>query len=72
MSYNLKVDWDAIQHVVVQVLKEDLESLRKDWIAVYNSDDGYVFSKDKREDLEQISEHISAYKKLIRYYGANP
>lgn len=72
MSYNLKVDWEAIQHIVVQVLKEDLDSLRKDWVSVYESEAGHVFSKDKREDLEQISEHITAFKKLIRYYGDDP
>lgn len=72
MSYHLNVDWEAVQHIVIQVLKEDLESLRKDWARVYSSDQGHVFSEEKREDLEQISEHISAYKKLIRYYGGNP
>jgi hypothetical protein len=72
MSYNLKVDWEAIQHIVVQVLKEDLDSLRMDWVKVYGSEEGYVFNKDKRADLEEICEHISAFKKLIRYYGNDP
>lgn len=72
MAYNLNVEWEAIQSIVITVLKEDLESLRADWQRVYEKQEGYVFSHDKREDLEQISEHISAYKKLIRYYGGQP
>jgi hypothetical protein len=71
MSYNLKVDWEAIQHIVVQVLKEDLDSLRRDWVKVYEGTNGFVFNKDRRADLEEISEHISAYKKLISYYGGD-
>lgn len=72
MSYNLKVEWEALQHIVIQVLREDLDALRKDWVRVYEGTNGHVFNKDRRADLEEISEHITAYKKLIAYYGGDP
>lgn len=69
MTYNLPVDWDAMQHITVAVLKEDLESLRKNWNDVYGDNKVKVFSHNRDDDLEQISEHIGAFKKLIKYYG---
>lgn len=71
MSYTLKVDWPEVEGILLQVLKEDLDGLRRDWENVYKTQKGFVFSHNAAEDLEQISELISAYKKVIRYHGGN-
>lgn len=71
-KYLISVNWEAMQSVMVMVLKEDLASLRNDWNKVYKTKKGMIWSTDFQEDLEEISSHISAYKKLLKYYGENP
>jgi hypothetical protein len=71
-NYWLPVDWEALEKVIVTVLKEDLDNLRKEWETVYQGTEGMVFHMDRKEDLDEISDHIQAYKKVIRYYGGTP
>jgi hypothetical protein len=68
-TYNLPIDWDAIQKITAAVLIEDLDSLRTDWNTVHGRDRGMVFSLEREEDLAEISKHIQAFKLLIKYYG---
>lgn len=72
MSYNLKVEWDTIQGLIVAVLKEDLYSLRNDFRRVVEEQRGYVWETDWKADSRKILEHIAAYEKLIDYYGGKP
>jgi hypothetical protein len=69
----VSIDWDTAQNIVVRVLKKDLDSLREDWIKRYEGkhDSLAIFSHSVQEDLEEISAHISAYKKIIKYYGGD-
>jgi hypothetical protein len=70
-KFSIAIDWNSAQDIVVQVLKQDLECLRADWNKRYNDQVGAIFTTDRQEDLEQISAHISAYKKIIKYYGVD-
>jgi len=74
----VSIDWDTAQRIAIRVLQKDLACLRADWVKRYNDkEDGVVlcgsgiFLSDVQEDLEEISAHISAYKKIIRYYGGD-
>jgi hypothetical protein len=51
------------------VLIEDLNSLHTDWNTVYGRSEGMVFTRQRDEDLAEISKHIQAFKMLIKYYG---
>lgn len=68
-QYLLPVDWDAMQSVVLAVLKEDLDTLRDEWTRVFETKKGLIFSHDPAEDLEELSRHIQAYKTILKYYG---
>jgi hypothetical protein len=68
-TYNLPIDWDAMQKITAAVLIEDLDSLLTDWNTVYGRDRGMVFSLEREEDLAEMSKHIQAFKLLIKYYG---
>lgn len=70
-KFSISIDWNSAQDIVVQVLKQDLECLRADWAKRYDDQGCGIFSTDRQEDLEQISAHISAYKKIIKYYGVD-
>jgi hypothetical protein len=68
----ISLDWDTAHNIILSVLKKDLDCLREEWVSRYE-DKSYVgiFSDDVQEDLEEISAHISAYKKIISYYGGD-
>jgi hypothetical protein len=68
-TYNLPIDWDAMQKITAAVLIEDLNSLHTDWNTVYGRSEGMVFTRQRDEDLAEISKHIAAFKLLIKYYG---
>ena len=70
--YNIPVDWDAMQPLIISVLNETLDDIRRDWEKVYTTKRGFVFSTDYEDDLEQLSAHITAFKKIIRYHGGSP
>jgi hypothetical protein len=72
-DFTVSIDWDTAQNIVMRVLKKDLYCLRKDWDKRYEGkhDSLGVFSDSVQEDLEEISAHISAYKKIIKYYGGD-
>lgn len=70
-KFSISIDWNSAQDIVVQVLKQDLECLRADWHKTYSGQGNGIFTTDRQEDLEQISAHISAYKKIIKYYGVD-
>ena len=67
----VSIDWDTAQMIALRVLKKDLYCLREDWVKRYNMCEPGIFLSDVQEDLEEISAHISAYKKIIRYYGGD-
>lgn len=69
IKHFLEIEHEAATKIVLSILKDDLINLYEDWNRVFNKDHGYVFSKDRDEDLKQISEHISAYNKILAYYG---
>ena len=71
-KFLLSVDWDSAQSLLISILKDNLDNLRNDWDKVYKEKRGYVFSADYEEDISEISAHISAIKKIIRYHGGNP
>jgi hypothetical protein len=71
-DFTVSIDWDTAQNIVVRVLKKDLDCLRADWNKRYGEKNSPgIFSDDVKEDLEEISAHISAYKKIIKYYGGD-
>lgn len=72
-DFTVSIDWDTAQRITIRVLQKDLHCLRADWNKRYKDkyDSLGIFSDNVQEDLDEISAHISAYKKIIRYYGGD-
>lgn len=70
--YAIKLDHDEASSLVVNVLQDNLDSLRNDWERVNKDNKGFIWEGDPDLDREIISEHISAIKKIIRYHGGTP
>lgn len=69
MTYSVPVNWDAMQGIIVSVLREDMESLQQDLQKVCKTGKGFVYSMDPDVDAEHLSDLLSAYRKIIKYYG---
>ena len=65
----LKIDEDAADELVVQVLLEDCENLKKDAKKIKKDKKGFIFSTDYKEDLEEVNKLIDAYTEVLKYYG---
>lgn len=69
MSYELKLDHEAANALVLAVLKDDVENLKADRAKVLMRDRGMVFSTDREEDLVRLDALIVGYNRVLNYYG---
>jgi hypothetical protein len=65
----VKLTGDQVTNIVTDELKRARDYLIDDWAKVHNSLEGFVFSKDRNEDLKIISEHIAALRLVLEFYG---
>lgn len=72
MGLNVEIEWDSVDSIVVQVLKDqfsgfvaDLER-RKD-----NRETFGIFLSDKEEDIAEIQRHMAAFETVLSY-NMNP
>lgn len=68
-TFNVPLDWEAIDPILVAILKDELNSLRTSWDHVRHSGKGHVFSHDAHEDMAQINDLIGAYLKVLEHHG---
>lgn len=67
-NFTVELDYDAVDSIVVQVLKEQYSSLTHD--LKRRKDDGEkfgFFSSDKEEDITEIQRHLDAVKTVLSY-----
>lgn len=69
MSYELKLDHEAANALVLAVLKDDVENLKADRAKVLMGTSGLVFSRDREEDLVRLDAMIVGYNRVLAYYG---
>jgi len=69
MRYSIPVDWEAMQDAVAAVLNEDLRSFEESLKRVNDTNRGYMFEIDPKDDAKEIKRHIKALKRVLEYYG---
>jgi hypothetical protein len=65
----IKLTGDQVTSIVINELKRARDYLIDDWTRVHGSLEGFVFSKNREEDLKVISEHIAALRLVLEFYG---
>ena len=70
MKYTIEVEWEQVDALVQQELRESLKNLVSDWHKVTNDIDTIsIFSMDKDAELEEIQKYIDAFELVLDYMG---
>jgi len=68
----VELEWDAVDSIVVQVLKNQYNGLKKDLDSRLNDKETLgIFSNDKEEDIAEIQKHLDSIKTVLSYNMAH-
>ena len=67
-KFTVELEWDAVDSIVVQVLKNQYSDLKKDLDRRRNDEDTLgIFFSDKVEDVSCIWRHLDSIKIVLSY-----
>jgi len=67
-KFTVELEWDAVDSIVVQALKNQYISLKKDLDRRLNDKETLgIFSNDKEEDIAEIQKHLDSIKTVLSY-----
>ena len=67
-KFTVELEWDAVDSIVVQVLKNQYNGLKKDLDSRLNDKETLgIFSNDKEEDIAEIQKHLDSIKTVLSY-----
>ena len=67
-KFTLELEWDAVDSIVVQVLKNQYSALKEDLDRRRNDEDTLgIFFSDKVEDVACIWRHLDSLKIILSY-----
>lgn len=67
-KFTVELNYDAMDSIVVQVLKEQYSSLTDDLKGRKDDREKYgIFSSDKKEDIAEIQRHLDAVETVLSY-----
>ena len=65
----VELDWETIDNIVLQELKDSIDCLKTQLDKVHASGKGDVFDMVYEVDVAMITKHIDACELLYKYYG---
>lgn len=67
-KFTVELEWDAVDSIVVQVLKNQYNGLKKDLVSRLNDKETLgIFINDKEEDISEIQKHLDSIKTVLSY-----
>ena len=67
-KFTVELEWDAVDSIVVQALKNQYNGLKKDLDRRKNDEETLgIFSNDKEEDIAEIQKHLDSIKTVLSY-----
>ena len=67
-KFTVELEWDAVDSIVVQVLKNQYNGFKKDLDSRLNDKETLgIFSNDKEEDIAEIQKHLDSIKTVLSY-----
>lgn len=68
--YTFTLEPEQVDNVVVDSLKENLESLKQDFRMRQNGEIQYgIFDNEVETDLFKLEEHVKAFNMILAYFG---
>ena len=67
-KFTVELEWDAVDSIVVQALKNQYIGLKKDLDSRLNDKETLgILSNDKEEDIAEIQKHLDSIKTVLSY-----
>jgi len=67
-KFTVELEWDAVDSIVVQGLKNQYNGLKKDLDRRLNDKEtSGIFLSDKVEDIAEIQKHLDSIKTVLSY-----
>lgn len=67
-KFTVELEWDAVDSIVVQVLKDQYNGLKEDLDRRLNDEEiSGIFFSDKVEDVACINRHLDSIKIVLSY-----
>ena len=67
-KFTVELEWDAVDSIIVQVLKDQYNGLKKDLDRRLNDKETFgIFFSDKVEDVAEIQKHLDSIKTVLSY-----
>ena len=67
-KFTVELEWDVVDSIVVQALKNQYNGLKKDLDSKLNDKETLgIFSNDKEEDIAEIQKHLDSIKTVLSY-----
>jgi len=67
-KFTVELEWDAVDGIVVQALKNQYNGFKKDLDSRLNDKETLgIFSNDKDQDIAEIQKHLDSIKTVLSY-----
>jgi len=67
-KFTVELEWDAVDSIVVQVLKNQYNGLKEELDRRLNDKETLgIFLPDKEEDIAEIQRHLDSIKIVLQY-----
>ena len=67
-KFTVELEWDAVDSIVVQVLKDQYNGLKEELDRRLNDEEtSGIFLSDKVEDISEIQKHLDSIKTVLSY-----
>lgn len=67
-KFTVELEWDAVDSIVVQVLKNQYNGLKEELGRRLNDEETLgIFFSDKVEDIVEIQKHLDSIKTMLSY-----
>jgi hypothetical protein len=68
MGFNIEIDYETADKIVLELLKDQYKSLKLDLQKRIDGEEICgIFLSDKEEDIAEIEEHLKGYEKVLSY-----
>jgi len=68
MGFNIEIDYDTVDNIFLDILKNQYKSLKED---LQNRIDGKeafgIFSSDREKDIAKIKKYLKGFEKVLKY-----
>jgi len=67
-KFTVELEWDAVDSIVIQALKNQYNGLKECLDSRLNDKETLgIFSSDKEEDIAEIQKHLDSIKTVLSY-----